>query len=141
MPRRIHVPTTLLVPAILLAALLHAPSVRAEVRIAGGPDAVQVEARDAPIEEVLAALGTSFGLHYRGTGSLNRRVTGTYKGPLQSVVRRVLEGYNFTLKTNADNLEVVVIGASKPGEARPGPEPRLEPVNPTVRRRHPAAAR
>jgi hypothetical protein len=126
MPRQIHVPTSLLVPAILLAALLHAHSVRAEVRIAGGPNAVQVETRDAPIEEVLAALGKSFGLHYRSTASLNRRVTGTFEGPLQQVVRRLLEGYDFVLKTNSGNLEVVVIGVAK-REARPAPEPEPEP--------------
>jgi hypothetical protein len=62
MSRHICPPVRLLVPAIVLAALLHAQSVRAEVRIAGVADAVRVDARDAAIEEVLAALRQSFGL-------------------------------------------------------------------------------
>ncbi len=123
MSRHIYPPARLLVPAILLAALLHAQSVRAEVRIAGVADAVRVDARDAPIEEVLAALGQSFGLRYRSTASLDRKVTETYEGSLPRVVRRLLEGYDFILKTQSGTVEVVVIGTAKLGDvgtAKPG---------------------
>lgn len=99
MARRVPPPARLLLPAILLAGFSHAAAVRAETRITGEPDAVRIEARDAPVAEVLEALGESFGLQYRGTASLSRRVTGTYEGSLQRVVRRLLEGHDFIMKT------------------------------------------
>src|SRR5215207_3554898 len=65
-------------------------SVRAEVGISGPSEAIQFEVRDAPVQEVLAALRASFGLQYRAVGVLDRRISGTYEGSLQRVVRRVL---------------------------------------------------
>lgn len=117
MQRQIHAPARLLVPAILLAALFPGPSVWAEARITGEPDAVRVEVRNAPVEEVMAALRTSFGLRYHGTVSTSRRITGTYEGSLQRVVTRLLDGYNFVMKTGPGGIEVVVYGVAKPGEA------------------------
>jgi hypothetical protein len=100
-----------LVPAFLLAGLLQVYPAGAEVRVTGQPDAVSVEVRDAAVEEVLAALGQSFGLQHRSAAPLARRISGTYKGPLSRVLRRVLDGYDFVLKTGPENLEVVVVGA------------------------------
>jgi hypothetical protein len=125
----IHTPLAALVTAVLL---LHGQSVRAEVRIAGREDAVQVEARDAPVEEVLSGLRASFGLQYRSGTSLDRRVSGTYEGSLQRVVRRLLEGYDFVLKSEDGAVEVVVVGAGKPGEARPAPASTPASVPPAV---------
>jgi hypothetical protein len=120
MARRIHAPTRMLMAAIGLAALLHARSVQAEARISGQPEALRVEARDTPVEEVLGALGTNFGLHYRSAASLKRRVTGTYVGSLQRVVAHLLNGYDFVMRTDAGSVEVVVYGLAKPEEAVPG---------------------
>jgi hypothetical protein len=117
MPRQIHAPARLLVTAILLAALFHAHPVRAEARVSGAPDAVLVEARDAAVDEVMAALGASFGLQYHSPASLSRRVTGTYQGSLQRVVARLLDGYDFVIKTGDEGVAVRVYGAVKAGEA------------------------
>jgi hypothetical protein len=114
MLRKIH--ASILLPAILVASFLYVHSVRGEVRVAGHPEAVQVEARDAPVQEVLAALNASFGLQYRGVASLDRRISGTYEGPLQRVVRRLLDGYDFIAKMDAGTVEVVIIGAAVPGK-------------------------
>jgi hypothetical protein len=111
MPRQFNGPAPLLVTAILLAALFHAQSVRAEARISGEPDAVWVEARDASVDEVMAALVASFDLRYRSPASLTRRVTGTYEGSLQQVVGRLLDGYNFVLRTGSEGVEAWVYGA------------------------------
>ena len=78
---------------------------------------MQVEARNAPVEEVMAALGTSFGLRYRSSVSTGRRITGTYEGSLQRVVTRLLDGYNFVMKTSPGGVEVMVYGVVKPGDA------------------------
>jgi hypothetical protein len=123
MPRQIHTHARLLVMAIPLAALFHASSVRAEIRISGEPAAVRIEARDAPIDEVMGALRESFRLNYRGPASLGRRVTGTYDGSLQGVVARLLDGYDFVIKTDSEGVEVWVYGSIKPGEPALAPKP------------------
>jgi hypothetical protein len=103
------------------------------VRVAGEPEAVQVDARDASVEEVLAALGTSFGLQFRGASTLERRIAGTYRGSLQHVVRRLLDGYDFIMKTNLDEIEVMVLSGGKAGEAQAaGPASVADPALPSV---------
>jgi hypothetical protein len=145
--------------AVLLAGSLHAQSVGADVRVTGPPEAIRLEAHDAPVQEVLAALNASFGLRYRGVAGLDRRISGTYQGPLPRVVRRLLDGYDFIVTANivtadadtdadadADSddgsfevIEVMVIGAAAPGEARLAPmpvaAPRTTPTDPTPQRR------
>src|SRR5262249_13031646 len=115
MPRQITTLTRLVLPAILLAALFPARSLGAETRVTGEPDAVRVEARDSRVEEVLVALGASFGLQYRSPSALSRRVSGTYEGSLRRVVTRLLDGYDFVMKTGSDGIEVTVYGSATPG--------------------------
>jgi hypothetical protein len=126
-----------LVAAVLLAGSLHAQTVRADVRVSGPPEAIRLEVHDAPVQEVLAALNASFGLRYRGAAALDRRISGTYHGALPRVVRRLLDGYDFIVVTDADTVEVVVIGV--PGEARivasPVSAPVTIPSDPTPQRR------
>ena len=111
MPRQRDVPAWLLLTAILFAAFGHAHAVHAEARISGALDAVRVEASDASIDEVMAALAASFDLRYRRPASLNRRITGIYQGSLQQVIARLLDGHNFIVKTGSDGVEVWVYGA------------------------------
>src|SRR5215208_6478749 len=88
MPRKNHDLVTRLVPAILLAVLLQVHPAVAEVRVAGQPDAVSVEVRDAAVEEVLVALGQSFGLQYRSAAPLARRISGTYRAAIAGAAPR-----------------------------------------------------
>ncbi|WP_426615891.1 hypothetical protein [Bradyrhizobium sp. McL0616] len=97
--------------ASVIFAALPANSLRAEVRVQGQAGNVRVEARDATVAEILAALSERFALRYRSaTGSGN--VTATFEGPLRRVVGRVLDGYNYIIETRGDVLEVVVLGAA-----------------------------
>src|SRR5262249_6577504 len=50
----------------VLFAALHCNCVRAEIRVQGPADDVRVEARDATVADILAALGERFALRYRG---------------------------------------------------------------------------
>ena len=117
MQRQSAVLTSLVVIGLSLTAV---PDARAEVQVQGGPDAVVIDAHDASVEDVLEALGMSFGLQHRGAGALQRRISGTYRGSLQHVVRRVLDGYNFIVKTDDDDIEVVVIGGDRSGTGTAG---------------------
>lgn len=100
----------------LLLAALHCNSVRAEVRVQGPVEDIRLEARDATVEEILAALRARFELHYRGT-TLNRRVTANYEGPLRRILARVLDGYDYVVKTNEANIEVIVLSTGTPRQA------------------------
>jgi len=103
--------------AVVLLALQAAPA-GAEVNVTGDVKALVIEARDASVEDVMSALGSHFGLQYRGTAGLERRISGSYRGSLQHVIRRVLDGYNFIMKTNLDDVEVTVLTGGNAGEAR-----------------------
>ncbi|MEH2491077.1 hypothetical protein [Bradyrhizobium sp. AZCC 2230] len=98
------------VAAVIFAALA-TNALRAEVRVHGQAGDVRVEAHDATVAEILAALGERFALRYRGaTGGDG--VTATFEGPLRRVVGRVLDRYNYVIETRGDRLEVIVLGAA-----------------------------
>jgi hypothetical protein len=78
----------------------------------GGSGGVVVNASGATVAEILTALGETGDLHYRSSVDLGRTVSGTYKGTLQQVVSRLLEGYNFTLQVSDNRIEAVIIGLS-----------------------------
>ena len=122
--------------AILLgAALVIAPtSVLAEMQVRGSREAVRIEARDTPVEEILAALGRAFGMHYQLLAVVDKRVSGTYVGPLPRVLARILDGYNFILKTDNGNIAVTVVGTPNAAAAVPASS------GPKVVRQPPAAA-
>jgi hypothetical protein len=97
----------------LLLAALHCNGVRAEIRVQGGADDVRVEARDATVADILAALAERFALRYRGTPD-GPSITATFEGPLRRVVVRVLAGYNYIIAARGDGLEVIVLSAGSP---------------------------
>jgi hypothetical protein len=109
----------LLIAGVLLAAL-HSDPAWAQIRLQGPAENIRLEAGDVTVEEILAALRTRFDVHYRGT-ALNRRVTVTYEGPLRLVLGRVLEGYDYVIKPNGTNIEVIVLSTGSPREAAPVP--------------------
>jgi hypothetical protein len=108
------------------------PPVLAEIQVSGSPDAITIEARDTSVENILAALSRAFDMDYRSSIDLDKRLSGTYVGPLSQVVTRILQGYNFVLKTDNGSFSVTVVGTplslaavlAAPGLPAPAPEPR-----------------
>ena len=82
--------------------------VRSEMSIEGGPDALRLEANGASLEEVLAALGANFNLHYHVSSALEGSIIGTYEGPLARVASRLLGDYDFVIKHFDENVEIFV---------------------------------
>jgi hypothetical protein len=106
-----------LVTAIASAMLLFsAGAALAQVQVDGKPDAVHVEARDVPLQEVLAALHDRFGLQYRSDDTLETRKTGVFDGPLQRVTARILDGYDFAMKITPEGIDVLVLRQDRPGK-------------------------
>jgi hypothetical protein len=97
------------------------------VRDAGG-GSVQIEAHDASVGQVLAALQES-GLIRLSAGlqvasdQLSRTVSGTYTGTLPQVLSRILEGHNYFLRVTASGTEFHAVDASRDSKAalRSGP--------------------
>jgi hypothetical protein len=103
---------------VLLVIAAHAASARAEIRIEGSASSVRVEARDATVADVLAALAERFALHVRGAAG-DRRISADFDGPLRRVIGRVLEGYDYVIRTSGDGLEVMVLGAASSNAVAP----------------------
>lgn len=97
-----------LVVAILMIVIAH--SVRAEVRVEGDARAVRIEASQASVTDVLTALGPSFNVRFRTAMPLHGVIDGTFTGPLDQVIPKVLGGYNYVLKKERNSIELNVLG-------------------------------
>jgi hypothetical protein len=111
-------------PVILLAG---GSVALAQLQVDGKPDAVHIEARDVPLQEVLAALHDKFNLNYRSDDALDTRKTGVFNGPLQRVARRILEGYDFAMTITPQSIEVLVLRQHQPGQAVAAAAPLVRP--------------
>src|SRR5262249_4680218 len=86
---------------------------RAEVSIHGDGTCVHLEANNAPIDEVLSALESTFSIRHRTSVPLDQAISGTYTGPLRRVLSRVLDGFNYYVANTVDGrIEIIVIGRS-----------------------------
>lgn len=92
------------------AALAPAPLLAAP-RVSGSSQAVQIEVQNSSIKDVLSALGRKLDVQFQTFANLDKPLTGTYRGSLQQVLDRLLEGYNFIIRTSQRRLEVTVLGA------------------------------
>jgi hypothetical protein len=111
----------LLSSAVLIAAHTCAPYARAETIITGVQDDLTLEAHDASIQDVLAALGDKFGLRYRNITAIDRRFDGTYEGSLHRVMTRLLDGSSYVMSTDGGHIEVIMVGVAKRNETQPLP--------------------
>jgi hypothetical protein len=104
----------------LLSATLGPAS--GETRVQGQPDDMFLQAENASIGEVLAALSAEFKLTYKLASNPGRTVTGIYSGTLQQVLVRVLDSHDYFIKNLDDSVEIVVLGASSVmARSPPGP--------------------
>jgi hypothetical protein len=129
---------------VLGVALAMAPtSVLADVHVAGSPEAVSIDAQNTSIKEILAALGNAFDVHYQSSANLDKQLTGTYEGSLRWVVTRLLEGYNFIIRTNQGRIEVTVLGTQNGPQTVEAPAKNVAlnaPVSPGATAQTPAQA-
>src|SRR5258708_21179664 len=101
---------------MLGVALAAAPTAAlADAQVRGSAEAVTIEARNTSVEEILKALSGTFDVHYRSSANLQMRVTGNYEGSLHRVMKRILDGYSYFVKTGAGRIDLTVLAA--PGAA------------------------
>jgi len=118
--------------AMLLAGSVSIHCAWAQLSVSETEDGLIVEAHDIALEKVLEVLGERHDLHHRSTFALDRRIDGTYEGPLRRVVAHLLDGCDYVMKTQAGHVEVLVLGLAKRSDARP--ELRQAGTLPTRRR-------
>jgi hypothetical protein len=118
--------------AFLVGALvvLSSPATNAETRLTGQVDAIRMEARDASIEDVLTALGATYGLRFSTQTPLGAHITGTFTGPLLKVVAQVLGGYDYVSKSTNGAVEVAVVGVVGDRQAVPSTLPAFATLPP-----------
>jgi hypothetical protein len=99
---------------MLGVALATAPTAAlADAQVRGSPEAVTIEARNTSVEEILKALSGAFDVHYRSSANLQMRVTGNYEGSLHRVMKRVLDGYSYFVKTADGRIDLTVLDAPR----------------------------
>jgi hypothetical protein len=96
--------------AALAVVIVTAGTVHGEVRVNGDARAVQVDATQSNVAEVLSALQSAFGLRVNASTVLDRAVSGTFTGSLAQVLSRVLQDHNYFIRRQATEIEVTVIG-------------------------------
>jgi hypothetical protein len=83
----------------------------AEVHVEGSPAVVRVSSSRDTISDVLSALAATFNVRYRTAIPLDAAADATYSGSLQQVISRLLDGYNYLVKTaDSKTTEIVVFG-------------------------------
>jgi hypothetical protein len=103
-------------------------------------EAVSLQAQNSSIAEIFEALGHRFNVNYRSSIELQNHITGNYEGSLRHVMTRILEGYNFVVKTSPSQIEVIVLGKDglvkslQPTVATSNPIPEETPSVPIIRR-------
>jgi len=105
---------------VALLAAIHMSPARAETAIEGEISAVRLQAHDASIDEILAALHARYGVSYRTRSALTQHVTADFEGPLNRVLARVLGGYDYIIKTtHGTQVDVFVLSTGSPRPVRP----------------------
>jgi len=97
-----------------LGSALAATSAYADVTVSGKADALELTATRATIKEALQRLSSSYNLELHGVDELDEPVSGTFKGPLLSVVDQLLAAHNHFMRPNDKGLALFVM-AAKPG--------------------------
>ena len=111
-----RVPPWLRALLLMLPLLVCAAPARSEVSVEGTAAALRIKAEQATLSEVLGALETRLGVRHSALIALDDvKVGGTYSGTLEDVLRRLLAGLNYVIKTQEEVVEVVIVG--RPGDA------------------------
>ena len=83
---------------------------KADVRVDGDLKALQLHASGDSLADVLARFDTLFAVKVRSAVPLSAEINGSYSGSLSQVVARLLDGYNYVIKTDRDLTEILVFG-------------------------------
>lgn len=92
----------------------------AEVKVVGPAEALRVTAREHKLSDVLSSVASHLGGKYRTAIELEALTSGTYSGSLGQVMSRLLDRYNYVIKQNGEQREIIVLG-KRGGATMPAP--------------------
>jgi hypothetical protein len=96
-----------------LVILLESLPARADVEVQGTSASVHVVAHNAKVSEVLRALTETLeSFHRKETTNLDDVISGSYKGSVEDVLRRILRGYDYIITTQGTAIDILVVGKS-----------------------------
>ena len=113
---------------LLISHVLGPQPACAVVRVQGEATSVQIVAHQAQVSEVLSELSKTVDMRYDMSPDLDTAINGTYRGPLEDVLARVLSGYNYIIGNREGRFEVIVIDRVGTAAAPP-PQPQALPEN------------
>ena len=99
-----------------------------EVKVAGTAEKLKLEVSNATVDNALAALRSAVDFKCSCSPPLDRRVTGVYQGNIRRVLSRLLEGYDYVIKTSASGMVEVIVLATNVSP-RPGPAYASSPAS------------
>ena len=91
---------------------------KADVRVDGDLKALQLRASGDSLADVLARFDTLFAVKVRSAVPLSAEINGSYSGSLSQVVARLLDGYNYVIKTDRDLTETILRCSAAPARSR-----------------------
>jgi hypothetical protein len=95
--------------ALGLALSTAVGTARADVTVTGTVDNLHVEAREAPILEVLEVLKKQFGIGYQYRDRPNWTVDGTFTGSLSSILPRLFRDKDYVFRIEPDHSMTLFI--------------------------------
>jgi hypothetical protein len=106
------------------------------VLLEGTSDKLVLQTNEAPLREVIEALGRKFHVHLKGGPNPEINVNGHFAGSLSFVVRRLLQEYDFVLAVRDDGgaeiIDITLLGHSAGLGSSPAnswaPDPQLLPT-------------
>ena len=90
---------------------------RAEVRVSGAKNAVIVHAKNASIDDVIAAVNAALHVEVSMAPASAIPVTGTYTGSIRRVFARMLAGHDFILESTGDKMTITLANQASHGPA------------------------
>jgi hypothetical protein len=107
------------------------------LRVQGDATAVRLDARQVTVRQALDALAASFNISYRTSTALDEVLSGSYAGPLGRVIARILDGYNYAIRRENGEVEVMVFGRQGQKSVFSPAPARVTPVRPLRERPRP----
>jgi len=93
----------------MAAAAVATSAAAADVTVTGKADAIELTANQSTVKAALERLSSTFGLELHGVDDLNDPLTGTFKGPLSTVVDQLLGTHNHFMRPNGSGQALFVI--------------------------------
>jgi len=87
-----------------------ATAASAEVQVEGSLDSLRVTASGEALADVLSTFGERLPVRIRTAMPLKDEIHGAFSGSLSQVAARLLSGYDYVIKIDREQVEIIVLG-------------------------------